>query len=166
MGTPPWGGRLNGEAGGRVRQRPCMGRSRRRWPRGLGSGAISSPSRARYCAGDVAGASGLPPWVLSGAQRSTLFDGRRASRSPGGRRFGCSGFHPLTCSGARGRLWIAVATVAVLLATAAPAQAAPSAYVTDGCQYVHPIRDRRGGPAGADRARPRWPPAILRPRWR
>jgi DNA-binding beta-propeller fold protein YncE len=36
-----------------------------------------------------------------------------------------------TCSGAKGRLWIAVATLAVLLATAAPAQAAPFAYVTD-----------------------------------
>jgi DNA-binding beta-propeller fold protein YncE len=34
------------------------------------------------------------------------------------------------CSGAKGRLWIAVATVAILLATAAPMQAAPSVYVT------------------------------------
>ncbi|MEK6327426.1 MAG: YncE family protein [Actinomycetota bacterium] len=39
-------------------------------------------------------------------------------------------FHPLAPSGARLRLWIAVATVAVLLATAAPVQAAQSAYVT------------------------------------
>jgi DNA-binding beta-propeller fold protein YncE len=35
-----------------------------------------------------------------------------------------------TCSGAKGRLWIAVATVAVLLVAAAPAQGTPFAYVT------------------------------------
>lgn len=40
-------------------------------------------------------------------------------------------FHPLMRGGARRYLWVAVATVAVLLATAAPVQAGQSAYVTD-----------------------------------
>jgi len=50
----------------------------------------------------------------------------------------------LTCSGAKGRLWIAVATVAVLLATAAPVQAVPFAYVTDG-HNVHQYEIVAGG---------------------
>jgi DNA-binding beta-propeller fold protein YncE len=48
------------------------------------------------------------------------------------------------CNGARRHLWIAVATVAVLLVAAAPVQAGPSAYVTDG-HNVHQYDIVAGG---------------------
>jgi DNA-binding beta-propeller fold protein YncE len=51
---------------------------------------------------------------------------------------------PLTRSGVRQRLWVAVATVAGVLATAAPVQATQSAYVTDGFN-VHQFEIVAGG---------------------